>query len=126
MLATCPPLFCITKIGVSEDVGATMVSSEMPKILFGPCSDLFEIVDFENFWFGLLVKITRTFFSFEGFDCLCRFLGGHVKDTENCSFGLGGAFMCVWLSCENGQDTHSNNFALMHFEKGQNVNILFV
>ena len=31
----------------------------------------------------------------------------------------GGAFMGVWLSGENGQDTNLSNFALMYFEKGQ-------
>ena len=53
---------------------------------------------FGNFWVGISKQIE------ENSLLLCR----------------GGAFMGVWLSGQNGQDTNLGNFALVYFEKGQN------
>ena len=69
----------------------------MGKILFWAFSDLFEIGDFENSCFGLLVKMMRTFERFwwhlEIFGLACRKIPRRIVFLVR-----GGAFMGVWLS----------------------------
>ena len=93
LLIRCPPRFRITKIGVSEDGGAKMVSSENAQNIV---LDIFWFV--WNCWlwkFPVLDSCWQWRAILKGFDDIWRFLGGHLKKPRH-------RLLCSGAGCIHG------------------------
>ena len=75
-------------------MGQKWYQVKMLKVLFWAFSALFEIVDFDNFRFGFLLKLRTVL---KCFDDIWRFLGGPLKTTRENRFFVHGGGVHSWV-----------------------------